>query len=103
DVRRWHELAGADRHVAIRVKSFGVLSDDQEIHAWTDRRDSRVGPGRTQVREELEVLAQHPTRVELDALLRRVRHRVVGPENPSVAASEGFDGGLRERDAVSLD
>jgi hypothetical protein len=79
EVRRRHELAGAEEHRAVGVEAFGVLARDDEIdrRAATGRQ-AAAAARRTDVGKQVEVFAQLARRVAAALCQRRilvVRHR----------------------------
>src|SRR5262249_57693952 len=85
EIRRGHELAGAEEHGAIGVEALGVLARDDEV----DRRSAARGKAaaasrRADIGKQVEPLAQFARRVE--TALRQWRIVVVryrSEDNPA--------------------
>ena len=88
DVGSGHHLAGAAEGVAVGVEAFGVLASDDQVGALDDRLAALEGLGGTDVRVQVEVLADGPARVELAAERLGVAALSCGPSSqPSRSSS----------------
>src|SRR6266850_1954120 len=65
DILGHQDLAVALFHVAVGVESLGVLAHHDEIERADFRGNALIGPGRPNVGEEIEVLAEERGRIEL--------------------------------------
>jgi hypothetical protein len=96
-----HELAGAEKHGAVGVETFGVLARDDEVdRRAATRQQAAAAARRTDIGKQIETLAQLARRVEAalrDGRIVVVRHR---PEDHAIRRFGRLDRRRRQGRAV---
>ena len=100
-IRRRHEFAGAEKHVAVGVEAFGVFAHDDEVDRLaTTRRKTLTRARRADIGVKFENFAQLAGRIA--AALRERRIFVVRdrPEHHAVGSLGSIDHRLRQGRAL---
>ena len=85
-------------HVAVGVKPFGILADDDEVH----RRSTPVlktfaGSARAHVRKQIELDPQFSGDIDAACVARRIVGRRNGPKDDAVGPPAGIEDGRGKR------
>ena len=95
-----HEFRVPKEHIAIAVKPFGILTNDNQVHRLYRLADAWQRFCGSNVRKQIETFSKVARNIDPAFLGRRIAHVVVRPQDESVRCRNGVDGTLRHRRAM---